>query len=134
MKSKYGKIITILLVVFFITQNVIYAQKVEASRQENEVSTTANKLNSKRFEKNLDKFKTELNLSKRQVKQLSKIDKRYSRLERKLTRKGAGRKDKRAVAEQKRLEMIEVLDQNQQLQLQALMKRGRFSLDNLFGK
>ena len=134
MKSKYGKIITILLVVCFIAQNDIYAQKVEASRQDTEVSIKANKLNSKRFEKSLDKYKTELNLSKRQVKQLSKIDKRYNRLERKLTRKGAGRKDKREVAEQKRFEMIEVLDQNQQLQLQALMKKGRFSLDNLFGK
>ncbi len=132
MKVKYGKIVALLLVVFFITESFSYAQKVDGSKQDVEVST--NKLNSKRFEKNLDKYKTELNLSKRQVKQLSKIDKRYNRLDRKLARKGAARKDKREVAEQKRLEMIEVLDQNQQLQLQALIKKGRFSFENLFGK
>ena len=134
MKIKYGKVVGMLLIVFFVTQNIIYAQKKEVKNQDIEVSPSYNKLNSKRFEKNLEKYKTELNLSKRQVKQLGKIDKRFNRLERKLDRKGAGRNDKREVAEQKRLEMIEVLDQNQQLQLQSLMKKGRFSLDNLFGK
>ncbi len=134
MKAKYGKIVCILLMIFFAIPNNIYAQRSEGSKQDIEVAASVNKLNSKRFEKNLDKYKAELNLSKKQVKQLSKIDKRYNRLERKLDRKGAARKDKREVAAEKRLEMIEILDENQQLQLQSLIKKGRFNFDNLFGK
>ncbi|KAA0990928.1 hypothetical protein [Dyadobacter aurulentus] len=93
------------------------------------------KLNNRRLEKNLDRFATELNLSKRQEKQLRKIDRRYARFERKLARKdGAKRRDRKMLADEKRNEIIEVLTPEQQQQLVALSKKGRFSLDQLFRK
>ncbi|MCE6988594.1 hypothetical protein [Dyadobacter sp. CY323] len=94
-----------------------------------------NKLNNRRLEKNLDRFAEELNLSKRQQKQLKKIDRRYARMERKLSRRDdTKRRDKKKLAEEKRIEMIEVLNPSQQQQLEALAKKGRFSLDQIFGK
>jgi Spy/CpxP family protein refolding chaperone len=98
--------------------------------------TVANsKLNNRRLEKNMDKFAEELHLTKRQQKQLKKIDKRYARLERKLSRRDdTKRSDKKRLAEEKRLEIIEVLTPDQQQTLQALAKKGRFNLDSIFGK
>lgn len=93
------------------------------------------KLNNRRLEKNLDRFAAELNLSKRQEKQLKKIDRRYARFERKLARRdGAKRRDRKMLADEKRNEIIEVLTPEQQQQLVALSKKGRFNLDQLFGK
>ncbi|NIJ55413.1 hypothetical protein [Dyadobacter arcticus] len=101
----------------------------------NEEQPTNNNLNNRRFEKNLDRFAEELSLSKRQQKQFKKIDRRYNRLERKLSRNDdAKRRDRKRLAEEKRAEMIEVLNPEQQQQLEALAKKGRFSLDQLFGK
>lgn len=115
------------------SQTARNADREETFRTEEELSNS--KLNNRRLEKNLDKFATELNLSKRQQKQLKKIDKRYARLERKLSRRDdTKRKDKRRLAEEKRLEMIEVLTPSQEKQLEALIKKGRFSFDQLFGK
>ena len=105
----------------------------DSSRYEEPVANS--KLNNRRLEKNLDKFTAELNLSKRQQKQLKKIDKRYARLDRKLSRNDdAKRKDHKELASQKREEIIEVLTPEQQQKLEALVKKGRFSFDNWFGK
>ncbi|WP_439557188.1 hypothetical protein [Dyadobacter sp.] len=107
--------------------------KKESIRTDDEV--TNSKLNNKRLEKNLDRFASELELSKRQQKQLKKIDRRYARMERKLSRRDdTKRRDKRMLAQEKRNEMIEVLTPEQQQRLEALSKKGRFSLDQLFGR
>ncbi|MCF2489937.1 hypothetical protein [Dyadobacter sp. CY347] len=101
----------------------------------NEEPVTNSKLNNRRLEKNLDRFAEELNLSKRQQKQLKKIDRRYARMDRKLSRNDeAKRRDHKRLAEEKRQEIIEVLTPEQQQTLQALAKKGRFSLDQIFGK
>ncbi|TLV00328.1 hypothetical protein [Dyadobacter luticola] len=93
------------------------------------------KLNNRRLEKNLDKFSAELDLSKRQLKQFKKIDRRYARLERKISRKSdSKRRDKKQLAEEKRIEMIGVLTADQQQRLEALAKKNRFSLDQIFGR
>jgi len=100
-----------------------------------EETVTKSKLNNRRLEKNLDKFATELGLTKRQQKQLKKIDRRYGRMERKLSRRSdTKRRHKNRLAEEKRLEIIEVLTPQQQEKLEALMKKGRFSFDQWFGK
>lgn len=105
----------------------------EAYRNEETVTNT--KLNNRRLEKNLAKFSDELDLSKRQQKQLKKIDRRYSRLKRKLSRNDdSKRSDRKRLSEEKRQEIIEVLTPEQQQTLQALAKKGRFSLDQIFGK
>jgi Spy/CpxP family protein refolding chaperone len=107
--------------------------KKESLRTDEEV--TNSKLNNKRLEKNLDRFASELELSKRQQKQLKKIDRRYSRMERKLSKRDdTKRRDKKMLAQEKRNEIIEVLTPEQQQRLEALSKKGRFSLDQLFGK
>ncbi|WP_084165764.1 hypothetical protein [Dyadobacter crusticola] len=107
--------------------------KKESLRTDDEV--TNSKLNNKRLEKNLDRFASELELSKRQQKQLKKIDRRYGRMERKLSRRdGTKRRDKKMLAQEKRNEIIEVLTPEQQQRLEALSKKGRFSLDQLFGR
>jgi Spy/CpxP family protein refolding chaperone len=105
---------------------------------------TNSKLNNRRLEKNMDKYADQLQLSKRQHKQLKKIDRRYARMERKMNRRGGGhrgdgrrgdrRRDRRQLAEEKRLEVIEVLTPDQQQTLEALSKKGRFSFDQLFGR
>ena len=105
----------------------------EAYRTEETASNS--KLNNRRLEKNLDKFADELDLSKRQQKQLKKIDRRYARLERKLSRNDdSKRSDRKRLAEEKRQEIIEVLTPEQQQTLQSLARKGRFSLDQIFGK
>jgi len=105
----------------------------DSSRNEEPVANS--KLNNRRLEKNLDKFTAELDLSKRQQKQLKKIDKRYARLDRRLSRNDdAKRRDHKELAAQKREEIIEVLTPEQQQKLEALVKKGRFSFDNWFGK
>jgi len=109
------------------------ADNDEAYRSEEPV--TNSKLNNRRLEKNLDRFADELNLSKRQQKQLKKIDRRYARMDRKLSRNDeAKRRDHKRLAEEKRQEIIEVLTPAQQETSQALAKKGRFSLDQIFGK
>ena len=109
------------------------SSKDDSARYDEPVANS--KLNNKRLEKNLDKFSEELDLSKRQQKQLKKIDKRYARLDRKLSRRdGTKRKDHKELAEQKRLEIIDVLNSEQQQKLEALTKKGRFSFDQIFGK
>jgi Spy/CpxP family protein refolding chaperone len=101
----------------------------------NEETVANSKLNNRRLEKNMDRFAKELDLSKRQQKQLKKIDRRYARLERKLSRNDdSKRSDRKRLAEEKRQEIIEVLTPEQQQTLQSLAKKGRFSLDQIFGK
>ncbi|GGM74503.1 hypothetical protein GCM10010967_02450 [Dyadobacter beijingensis] len=93
------------------------------------------KLNNRRLEKNMDKYADQLQLTKRQQKQLKKIDRRYARMERKMKRRGDNRRsDRKRLAEEKRVEIIEILTPDQQQTLQALSKKGRFSLDQLFGR
>jgi len=93
------------------------------------------KLNNRRLEKNMDKYADQLQLTKRQEKQLKKIDRRYARMERKMKRRGYDkRSDRRRLAEEKRIEIIEILTPEQQQTLEALSKKGRFSLDQLFGR
>lgn len=105
----------------------------DSERYEEPVANT--KLNNKRLEKNLSKFSEELDLSKRQEKQLKKIDKRYARLDRKLSRREhTKRRHHNELAKQKRQEIIEVLNNDQQQKLEALMKKNRFSLDQIFGR
>ncbi|MCF0072212.1 hypothetical protein LZD49_17155 [Dyadobacter sp. CY261] len=100
-----------------------------------EEPVTNSKLNNRRLEKNMDKYADELHLSKRQQKQLKKIDRRYGRMERKMKRRDdSKRRDRKRLAEEKRLEMIAVLTPDQQQTLEALSKKGRFSLDQLFGQ
>ncbi|MGG7662335.1 hypothetical protein [Dyadobacter sp. BHUBP1] len=97
--------------------------------------TTHSKLNNRRLEKNMDKYADQLQLTKRQQKQLKKIDRRYARMERKMKRRGDNkRNDRKRLAEEKRIEIIEVLTPGQQQTLEALSKKGRFSFDQLFGK
>jgi Spy/CpxP family protein refolding chaperone len=104
-------------------------------RYQTEEQLANSKLNNRRLEKNLDRYAAELNLSKRQQKQFKKIDKRYNRLERKLSRNDdAKRRDRKRLAEEKRIEMIAVLSPDQQQKLEALAKKNRFSLDQFFGK
>lgn len=100
-----------------------------------EEQATNSKLNNRRLEKNMDKYADQLNLSKRQQKQLKKIDRRYARMERKMRRRDdSSRRDRKRLAEEKRTEMIAVLTPEQQQTLESLSKKGRFSLDQLFGK
>jgi Spy/CpxP family protein refolding chaperone len=106
-----------------------------ADNQQYEEPVANTKLNNKRLEKNLAKFSKELNLSKRQQKDLKRIDKRYARKERKLSRKDKTKKrDLRQLATEKREEMLYILTREQQQKLEALVKKGRFSFDNWFGK
>ncbi|MCE7061927.1 hypothetical protein [Dyadobacter sp. CY343] len=125
-------------VTLWISGSVTSVNAQRAERRDSfdtEEAATNPKLNNRRLEKNMDRFATELELSKRQQKQLKKIDRRYARFERKLERKdGTKRRDRRMLAEQKRAEIIEILTPEQQQQLQALSKKGRFSLDQFFGK
>ena len=101
----------------------------------NEEPATNSKLNNRRLEKNMKRFAEELNLSKRQQKQLKKIDRRYARMDRRLSRNDdAKRRDRNRLSQEKRQEIIEVLTPEQQQTLQALAKKGRFSLDQIFGK
>jgi Spy/CpxP family protein refolding chaperone len=100
-----------------------------------EETLAKSKLNNRRLEKNLDKFSAELSLTAKQQKQLRKIDRRYARMERKLSRRSdTRRRDKNRLAEEKRLEILEVLTPRQQEKLEALMKKGRFSFEQWFGK
>ncbi|WP_426292673.1 hypothetical protein ACN9ML_24140 [Dyadobacter endophyticus] len=93
------------------------------------------KLNNRRLEKNMDKYADQLQLSKRQQKQLKKIDRRYARMERKMKRRGDNkRSDRKRLAEEKRIEIIEILTPDQQQTLEALSKKGRFSFEQLFGR
>jgi Spy/CpxP family protein refolding chaperone len=115
------------------SQNSNTPDNAESYRSEEPVVNS--KLNNRRLEKNLDRFADELNLSKKQQKQLKKIDRRYARMGRKLSRRDdTKRRDKKRLAEEKRIEMIEVLNPDQQQRLEALAKKGRFSLDQIFGK
>lgn len=101
----------------------------------NEEPVVNNKLNNRRLEKNMDRYADELQLTKRQQKQLKKIDRRYARMERKMSRRDdTKRRDRKRLAEEKRIEMIGVLTSEQQQTLETLSKKGRFSLDQLFGK
>lgn len=102
---------------------------------ESDEPVTNPKLNNRRLEKNMDKYAEELQLTKRQQKQLKKIDRRYARMERKLKRRGDNKRSNRnRLAKEKRIEIIEVLTPDQQQTLEALSKKGRFSLDQLFGR
>jgi hypothetical protein len=102
---------------------------------ENDGPAANSKLNNRRLEKNMDKYADQLQLTKRQQKQLKKIDRRYARMERKMKRRGDNkRSDRRRLAEEKRLEIIEVLTPDQQQTLEALSKKGRFSFEQLFGR
>lgn len=101
----------------------------------NEEPVVNSKLNNRRLEKNMDRYAGQLNLSKRQQKQLKKIDRRYARMERRMKRRDDNsRRDRKRLAEEKRLEMIAVLTPDQQQTLEALSKKGRFSFDQLFGR
>ena len=101
----------------------------------NEQPVANSKLNNRKLEKNLGRFKEELDLTKRQQKQLKKIDKRYARLDRKLSKnENAKRRDHRELDSQKREEILEVLTSEQQQKLEAMVKKGRFSFDQLFGR
>ncbi|WP_025765136.1 hypothetical protein [Dyadobacter tibetensis] len=131
MKINKLKIFALAMILICLGNAHTYAQ---SNREETQTELAQSKLNTRRFDKNLERYKTELDLTKKQVKQLSKIDKRYTRLDRKLDRKGGSRKDSRTLATQKREEMIEVLNSQQQEQLEALIKKGRFSFDHWFGK
>jgi Spy/CpxP family protein refolding chaperone len=107
--------------------------RADASRYEEPVANS--KLNNRRLEKNLDKFSQELNLTKRQQKDLNRIDRRYARKERKLSRRdGTKKRDLRQLASEKREEILYVLTPEQQQKLETLVKKGRFSFDNWFGK
>lgn len=109
------------------------ANQKDSERYEEPVANS--KLNNKRLEKNLDKFAGELNLTKRQQKELKKIDKRYARKERKLSRRDETKKrDLRQLSAEKREEILYVLSPEQQQKLEGLVKKGRFSFDNWFGK
>ncbi|SEI82618.1 hypothetical protein SAMN05216327_104117 [Dyadobacter sp. SG02] len=102
---------------------------------QNDDAVTNSKLNNRRLEKNMDKYADQLQLTKRQHKQLKKIDRRYARMERKMKRRGDNkRSDRKRLAEEKRIEIIEILTPDQQHTLEALSKKGRFSLDQLFGR
>lgn len=104
-------------------------------RFESDESATNSKLNNRRLEKNMDKYADQLQLTKRQQKQLKKIDRRYARMERKMKRRGDNRRsDRKRLAEEKRIEIIEILTPEQQQTLEALSKKGRFSFDQLFGR
>lgn len=105
------------------------------TEDQNEERYVNSKLNNKRLEKNLAKFSQELNLSKRQQKDLKRIDRRYARKERRLSRRDETKKrDIRQLASEKREEMLYVLTPEQQQKLEALVKKGRFSFENWFGK
>ena len=109
------------------------ATRDDSFRDEQPVANS--KLNNRKLEKNLGRFKEELNLTKRQQKQLKKIDKRYARLDRKLSKnENAKRRDHRELDSQKREEILEVLTSEQQQKLEAMVKKGRFSFDQLFGR
>nr|WP_295934897.1 hypothetical protein [uncultured Dyadobacter sp.] len=96
---------------------------------------TNSKLNNRRLEKNMDKYADQLQLTKRQQKQLKKIDRRYARMERKMNRRDdTKRRDRKRLAEEKRVEIIEILTPDQQQTLEALSKKGRFSFEQLFGR
>ncbi|MGV3600726.1 MAG: hypothetical protein ACO1N1_05935 [Dyadobacter fermentans] len=56
-------------------------------------------------------------------------------MERKMKRRGDNKRSNRnRLAKEKRIEIIEVLTPDQQQTLEALSKKGRFSLDQLFGR
>lgn len=102
---------------------------------QNDDAAANSKLNNRRLEKNMDKYADQLQLTKRQQKQLKKIDRRYARMERKMKRRGDNkRSDRKRLAEEKRIEIIEILTPDQQQTLEALSKKGRFSFDQLFGR
>ncbi len=102
---------------------------------ESDEPVTNPKLNNRCLEKNMDKYAEELQLTNRQQKQLKKIDRRYARMERKMKRRGDNKRSNRnRLAKEKRIEIIEVLTPDQQQTLEALSKKGRFSLDQLFGR
>lgn len=113
-------------------------RRVDARRDdsfESDEPVTNPKLNNRRLEKNMDKYAEELQLTKHQQKQLRKIDRRYARMERKMKRRGDNKRSNRnRLAKEKRIEIIEVLTPDQQQTLEALSKKGRFSLDQLFGR
>ena len=102
---------------------------------QNDDAAANSKLNNRRLEKNMDKYADQLQLTKRQQKQLKKIDRRYARMERKMKRRGDNRRsDRKRLAEEKRIEIIEILTPDQQQTLEALSKKGRFSFEQLFGR
>ena len=102
---------------------------------QNDDAAANSKLNNRRLEKNMDKYADQLQLTKRQQKQLKKIDRRYARMERKMKRRGDNkRSDRKRLAEEKRIEIIEILTPDQQQTLEALSKKGRFSFEQLFGR
>jgi len=101
----------------------------------NDDAVANSKLNNRRLEKNMDKYADQLQLTKRQQKQLKKIDRRYARMERKMKRRGDNkRSDRKRLAEEKRIEIIEILTPDQQQTLEALSRKGRFSFEQLFGR
>jgi Spy/CpxP family protein refolding chaperone len=127
--------LTVLSLVFTGCATSNMTSSSNADRQQYEEPVASAKLNNKRLEKNLAKFSQELNLSKRQQKDLKKIEKRYARKERRLSRKdGTKKRHLRQLASEKREEMLYVLTKEQQQTLEALVKKGRFSFDNWFGK
>ena len=124
-----------LILLFILFSSSSFAQKsASASSSYEERDNSNSKLNTKRFEKYLNQHKEELNLTKRQVKDLNKIDRRYAKTDRKLSRNDAKRRDHQELDKLKREEMLDVLTNEQQDHLQALIKKGRFSFDQLFGK
>lgn len=101
---------------------------------QNDDPAANSKLNNRRLEKNMDKYADQLHLTKRQQKQLKKIDRRYARMERKMKRRGDTRRDRKRLAEEKRIEIIEILTPDQQQTLETLSRKGRFSFEQLFGR
>lgn len=143
------KILTLIFAIGLLLGNLAISDSFAQSRRgdgrsidgrrddayQNDDPAANSKLNNRRLEKNMDKYADQLQLTKRQQKQLRKIDRRYARMERKMDRRDdTKRRDRKRLAEEKRIEMISILTPDQQQTLEALSKKGRFSFDQLFGK
>lgn len=131
------KLLSLALLMFLLWLGGCASSNPSGANDEYQTEETAynDKLNNRRLEKNMKRFAAELDLSKRQQKQLKKIDRRYARMDRKLKRQdNTNRRDRRRLSEEKRREIIEVLTAEQQQKLETLSKKGRFSLDQIFGK
>lgn len=135
MKRILTLILTLGLLSGSLATSSSFAQSRRSDTFQNDDPAANSKLNNRRFEKNMDKYADQLQLTKRQQKQLKKIDRRYARMERKMNRRDdTNRRDRKRLAEEKRIEMISVLTPDQQQTLEALSKKGRFSFDQLFGR
>ena len=124
----------LLLSSFTTTSSFGQGRRSDGRRDDDTFQSDDPATNSK-LEKNMDKYADQLQLTKRQQKQLKKIDRRYARMERKMNRRDdTKRRDRKRLAEEKRVEIIEILTPDQQQTLEALSKKGRFSFEQLFGR